>query len=65
MLIERRIYITIVRGRNNILKLLSIEDINGNKVALSMAVLASLRGGYLNNLIMEVQERLNDYKVWK
>jgi hypothetical protein len=45
-----RTYITIVGGRNNVLKLLSIEDINGNKVALCMAVLASLGGGHLNNL---------------
>lgn len=34
-------YITIVRRGDNIFKLLSSEDINPNKVALSMTVLPS------------------------
>lgn len=42
--------ITIVGRRNNILKLLSIENVNGNKVALCVTVLPSLGSGNLNNL---------------
>jgi hypothetical protein len=43
-------YITVVGRRNNIFKLFSIEDINCNKVAFGMAVLASFRGRNLHNL---------------
>jgi len=42
--------VTVVRRRNNILKLLSSENVNSNKVALGMAMLPSLGSGDLNNL---------------
>ncbi|KAF9674396.1 hypothetical protein SADUNF_Sadunf10G0123000 [Salix dunnii] len=41
---------TIVGRRNNIFKLLAIEDINCNKVTFGMAMLASFRGRNLYNL---------------
>jgi hypothetical protein len=46
-------YITVVRRRNNILKLLSSENVNANKVALGMPMLPSLGSGDLNNLKQE------------
>jgi len=42
--------ITIVGGRNDILEFFCGEDINTDKVALSVAVLPRLRGGDLNDL---------------
>lgn len=53
-------YITVVRRRNNILKLLSSENVNANKVALGMAMLPSLGSGDLNNL---KQERIPNSRV--
>lgn len=53
-------YITVVRRRNNILKLLSSENVNANKVTLGMAMLPSLGSGDLNNL---KQERIPNSRV--
>lgn len=53
-------YITVVRRRNNILKLLSSENVNANKVALGMPMLPSLGSGHLNNL---KQERIPNSRV--
>lgn len=43
--------------RNNIFKLLGSENVNSNKVALSVTMLASLGGGNFNNLS---QQTIND-----
>ena len=42
--------IHVVGGWAKIFKLLASEDVNGNKMDLCVAVLASLRGGHLNDL---------------
>ena len=47
----KQTYITIVRRGYNILKLLSGEDVDGDKVTLSVTVLSSLGSGHLYNLI--------------
>jgi len=56
-------YITVVRRRNNILKLLSSENVNANKVALGMAMLPSLGSGDLNNLKQSVYQNYCQIKV--
>jgi hypothetical protein len=53
-------YVTVVRRRNNILKLLSSENVNSNKVALGMAMLPSLGSGDLNNLTKQIPKLLSD-----
>jgi hypothetical protein len=50
-------YITCEK-KNNILKLLSSENISANKVALGMAMLLSLGSGDLNNLKQKRISRL-------
>jgi hypothetical protein len=47
-----------VGGGHNILKFLSIENVNGHEVAFSMPVLPGLRSGDLNNL----QHKINEMK---
>ena len=53
-------YITIVGRWNNILELLSSEDINSNEVTLRVTVLTSLRSRNLNNLSIK-----NKYQIKK
>jgi hypothetical protein len=43
-------YITVVGRRNDILKLIPIENVNGDKVALCVTMLPGLGSGDLNNL---------------
>lgn len=43
-------HVTVVRRGGQVFILLASENINGNKVTLSMTVLASLRGGHVSNL---------------
>ncbi len=45
-----RTYVTVVRGGGQVLVFLAGEDVDGNKVALCVAVLASLRRGNVSNL---------------
>jgi len=44
-------YITVVGGGHNILKLLGSENINSNKMTLSMTVLSSLGSRNFHNLL--------------
>jgi hypothetical protein len=59
-------YITVVGGGHNILKFLSIENVNGHEVAFCMPVLPGLRSGYLNNLQHKINEiKQVNSKKWK
>jgi hypothetical protein len=52
-------YITVVGGGHNILELLPIENVNGNKVAFRVPVLPGFGSGDLNNLqhkMIEMQQ---------
>lgn len=44
-----------MRWRDNIFKLLSIENINGNKLTFIMPMFSSLGGGNLYNLVQQLQ----------
>lgn len=57
-------YITIVGGRHNIFKLLSIKYINSHKVALGMSMLASLWSGNFNNLFRVKGKRWKLEYLW-
>ena len=50
-------YIAVVRRGNNIFQLLGSEDVNSNKVTLSMTVLPSLGGGNFYNLEHATQQQ--------
>jgi hypothetical protein len=56
--VEFYTYITVVGGGHNILELLSIENVNGNKVAFRVPVLPGHGSGDLNNL----QHKTNELK---